>query len=45
MALVTYFWAVTAGVKAHRAGLPGPDPVLDGSAAPAPEPEREPVHA
>ncbi|WCD88792.1 Aspartate-proton symporter [Streptomyces xanthophaeus] len=33
MALVTYFWAVRAGVRAHHAGLPGPDPVLDAEAA------------
>ncbi|WP_229898759.1 APC family permease [Streptomyces hiroshimensis] len=29
-ALGFYFWAVRAGVQAHRAGLPGPDPVLGG---------------
>ncbi|MGK5641673.1 APC family permease, partial [Streptomyces sp. URMC 126] len=29
-ALGFYFWAVRAGVRAHEAGLPGPDPVLDG---------------
>lgn len=28
-ALGFYFWAVRSGVNAHRAGLPGPDPVLD----------------
>ncbi|WP_430980968.1 APC family permease [Streptomyces luteoverticillatus] len=31
-----YFWAVRAGVQAHRAGLPDPDPVLDGGARPTP---------
>lgn len=46
-ALGFYFWAVRSGVKAHLAGLPGPDPVLDATdAAPAPAgqphaPERE----
>ncbi|MER7763671.1 APC family permease [Streptomyces sp. NPDC097619] len=50
LALGTYFWAVRAGVRAHRAGLPGPDPVLDGSDGPAaPDPgkdrERELSHA
>ncbi|MFJ7202517.1 APC family permease [Streptomyces sp. NPDC098789] len=29
MALAVYYWAVRAGIKAHRDGLPGPDPVLD----------------
>ncbi|MFJ7153649.1 APC family permease [Streptomyces sp. NPDC101118] len=49
-ALGHYHWAVRAGVKAHRAGLPGPDPVLDGDTA-AGEPratgqrERELSHA
>ncbi|QTT76717.1 APC family permease [Streptomyces mobaraensis NBRC 13819 = DSM 40847] len=33
-ALGFYFWAVRAGVRAHQAGLPGPDPVLDGRDAP-----------
>lgn len=33
-ALGFYFWAVRAGVRAHEAGLPGPDPVLDGRDAP-----------
>ncbi|KAB7846845.1 APC family permease [Streptomyces mobaraensis] len=41
-ALGFYFWAVRAGVRAHQAGLPGPDPVLDGrdasEAAPVPGP-------
>ncbi len=32
-ALGFYFWAVRAGVQAHRAGLPGPDPVLAGADA------------
>ncbi|WKU48176.1 APC family permease [Streptomyces sp. VNUA116] len=32
-ALGFYFWAVRAGVQAHRAGLPGPDPVLAGAGA------------
>ncbi|MCX5194243.1 hypothetical protein OOK31_10100 [Streptomyces sp. NBC_00249] len=48
MALVTYSWAVAAVLKAHHAGLPGPDPVLDGSEAPAGPsgaPERELTHA
>lgn len=44
-ALGFYFWAVRAGVQAHRAGLPGPDPVLAGAGAepviPAQERERE----
>ncbi|WKK24474.1 APC family permease [Streptomyces olivoreticuli] len=31
-----YFWGVRAGVNAHRAGLPGPDPVLDAAEIPAP---------
>lgn len=47
MALVTYFWAVRAGVRAHHAGLPGPDPVLDGAEGPAggsAAPERELTH-
>ncbi|MEU8459991.1 APC family permease [Streptomyces sp. NPDC029003] len=47
MALVTYFWAVRAGVRAHHAGLPGPDPVLDGSESPddgSTAPERELTH-
>lgn len=46
MALVTYFWAVRAGVRAHP-GLPGPDPVLDGAEGPAggsAAPERELTH-
>ncbi|MGK5730006.1 APC family permease [Streptomyces sp. URMC 124] len=30
-ALGFYFWAVRAGVQAHRAGLSGPDPVLGGA--------------
>ncbi|GAA0381122.1 APC family permease [Streptomyces blastmyceticus] len=38
-----YFWGVRAGVNAHRAGLPGPDPVLD--AAQVPAPTREPQDA
>ncbi|MFD9409491.1 hypothetical protein ACFWBN_21075 [Streptomyces sp. NPDC059989] len=41
MALVTYFWAVRAGVKAHCAGLPGPDPVLDAEAVQDDVRERE----
>ncbi|MEU1826797.1 APC family permease [Streptomyces abikoensis] len=36
-----YFWAVRAGVQAHRAGLPDPDPVLDGGARPTPGTEDE----
>ncbi|PSJ26473.1 amino acid:proton symporter [Streptosporangium nondiastaticum] len=47
-ALGFYFWAVRAGVQAHRAGLPGPDPVLAAAGAepaagtvPAQERERE----
>ncbi|MFD3326141.1 hypothetical protein [Streptomyces sp. NPDC058701] len=43
-----YARAVRAGVAARRAGLPGPDPVLDGSGAAGPEDavrEREPAHA
>ncbi|MEU8584783.1 APC family permease [Streptomyces abikoensis] len=40
-ALGFYFWAVRAGVQAHRAGLPDPDPVLDGGARPAPGTEDE----
>ncbi|MDG4862887.1 APC family permease [Streptomyces sp. T-3] len=28
-ALGFYFWAVRSGIKAHMAGLPGPDPILD----------------
>ncbi|MFF4160110.1 APC family permease [Streptomyces sp. NPDC001678] len=42
-ALGFYFWAVRAGVQAHRAGLPGPDPVLGAGspAARAAEDERE----
>lgn len=42
-----YFWAVRAGVRAHRAGLPDPDPVLDAPAAgPVPEQRRsEPAGA
>lgn len=48
MALGTHFRAVRAGVRAHHAGLPGPDPVL--GAEPATEagaraPGREPVPA
>ncbi|MFF2926380.1 APC family permease [Streptomyces celluloflavus] len=30
-AVAFYFWAVRAGVKAHLAGLPGPDPVIGGA--------------
>ncbi|WP_238491970.1 APC family permease [Streptomyces sp. UNOB3_S3] len=40
-ALGFYFWAVRAGVQAHRAGLPDPDPVLDAGARPAREAEDE----
>ncbi|SDJ73867.1 APC family permease [Streptomyces indicus] len=28
-ALGFYFWAVRSGIRAHMAGLPGPDPVMD----------------
>ncbi|MFD0385434.1 hypothetical protein ACFQ2B_33515 [Streptomyces stramineus] len=35
-ALGFYFWAVRAGVRAHRAGLPGPDPVLGARAGSVP---------
>ncbi|MFE2327422.1 hypothetical protein ACFXD5_26450 [Streptomyces sp. NPDC059385] len=57
MALGTYFWAVRAGARAHHAGLPGPDPILDPTLDPAleadtssargdvPAPEREPAPA
>ncbi|WP_424211668.1 APC family permease [Streptomyces sp. BI20] len=31
LALGTYFWAVRAGVRAHHAGLPGPEPVIEGA--------------
>ncbi|MET8748808.1 APC family permease [Streptomyces sp. NPDC004667] len=47
MALVTYFWAVRAGVRAHRAGLIGPDPLPDRTEGPAggsTTPERELSH-
>lgn len=47
-ALGFYFWAVRSGVKAHYAGLPGPDPVLDapaGESDAAAAPERELTHA
>ncbi|MGO4457169.1 APC family permease [Streptomyces sp. M-16] len=47
MALVTYFWAVRAGVRAHRAGLIGPDPLQDRAEGPAggsTTPERELSH-
>lgn len=47
MALVTYFRAVRAGVRAHHAGLPGPDPVPDRAEGPAGDsttPERELSH-
>ncbi|MEU3356266.1 APC family permease [Streptomyces sp. NPDC037389] len=42
-ALGFYFWAVRAGVQAHRAGLPDPDPVLGAGArtARAAEDEQE----
>ncbi|WP_438828368.1 APC family permease [Streptomyces hesseae] len=42
-ALGFYFWAVRAGVQAHRAGLPDPDPVLGAEArtARAAEDEQE----
>jgi amino acid transporter len=32
-ALGFYYWAIAAGLRAHRRGLPGPDPVLDAGAA------------
>ncbi|MFD8984505.1 hypothetical protein [Streptomyces sp. NPDC059564] len=47
MAPVTYFRAAQAGVRAHHAGPPGPDPVLDGAEGPADgsaAPERELTH-
>ncbi|MCP3757180.1 APC family permease [Streptomyces sp. TBY4] len=50
-ALGFYFWAVRSGVKAHYAGLPGPDPVLDapgadaGAAEASEAPERTLTHA
>ncbi|MEU3752858.1 APC family permease [Streptomyces olivoreticuli] len=36
-----YFWGVRAGVNAHRAGLPGPDPVLDAAQVPVPTREAQ----
>ncbi|MEU8436342.1 hypothetical protein AB0F18_26250 [Streptomyces sp. NPDC029216] len=44
IALVTYHWAVRAGVRAHLAGLTGPDPVPEAPAEPARTPEGEPAH-
>ncbi|MGH4028985.1 APC family permease [Actinomycetota bacterium Odt1-20B] len=38
-----YFWAVRAGVRAHEAGLPAPDPVLDAPQESATETEQSPA--